>query len=119
MSAARSRVLKSAVDFIEFDRDYGFASNIEQLKDTLRMSRAQPKSSQTDQHARKSLPRLPRAGRLCARPIAIGKAEARGAAVLFLLDPDPVVRRAVAGALATAASSLSSIAVRRLIAIRN
>ena len=29
-----------------------------------------------------------------------GIPEARGAAVLFLLDPDPVVRRAVSGALA-------------------
>jgi hypothetical protein len=52
--SARSRVPKSAVDFIEFDgRDYGFASNIEQLKDTFTMSRAQPKSSPTDQHARR------------------------------------------------------------------
>ena len=52
--SARSRVLKSAVDFIEFDgRDYGFASNIEQLKDTFTMSRAQPKSSPTDEHARR------------------------------------------------------------------
>jgi len=42
------------VDFIEFDgRDYWFARNIEQLKDTFTMSRAQPKSSPTDQHARR------------------------------------------------------------------
>jgi hypothetical protein len=45
--------------------------------------------------------------------------EARGAAVLFLLDPDLVVRGAVSGALFTAATSLSPTDVRRLIAIRN
>jgi hypothetical protein len=48
-----------------------------------------------------------------------GESGARGAAVLFLLDPDPAVRGAVAGALAQAAASLSPIEVRRLIAIRN
>jgi HEAT repeat protein len=48
-----------------------------------------------------------------------GPIEARGAAVLFLLDPDPVVRRAVAGALAGVASTLSPTEVRRLIAVRN
>jgi hypothetical protein len=37
----------------------------------------------------------------------------------LLLDPDPVVRRAVAGALAGVASSLSPTEVRRLIAVRN
>jgi hypothetical protein len=58
-------------------------------------------------------------GAMAADLALCGEAEARGAAVLFLLDPDPVVRRAVAGALATAASSLSPTAVRRLIAIRN
>ncbi len=48
-----------------------------------------------------------------------GTSDARGAAILFLLDPDPVVRRAVAGALAQVASSLSPTEVRRLIAMRN
>src|SRR5215831_114906 len=43
----------------------------------------------------------------------------RGAAVLLLLDPDRVVRRAVAEALATVASSLSPTEVRRLVAMRN
>ena len=45
--------------------------------------------------------------------------EARAAAVLFLLDPDLSVRRAVAGALAQVAASLTPIEVRRLIAMRN
>jgi hypothetical protein len=45
--------------------------------------------------------------------------EARGAAVLFLLDPNSVVRRAVAGALAQVAHRLAPTDVRRLIAIRN
>src|SRR5207249_2903466 len=45
--------------------------------------------------------------------------EARGAAVLFLLDPDSVVRRAAAGALAQVATSLTPTEVRRLIAMRN
>jgi hypothetical protein len=48
-----------------------------------------------------------------------GAPDGRGAAVLFLLDPDSVVRRAVSGALATVATSLSPTDVRRLIAIRN
>jgi hypothetical protein len=48
-----------------------------------------------------------------------GSPEARSAAVLFLLDPDPVVRCAVAGALAQIAPSLSPTEVRRLIAMRN
>jgi hypothetical protein len=48
-----------------------------------------------------------------------GAPDGRGAAVLFLLDPDLVVRRAVSGALATVATSLTSTDVRRLIAIRN
>ena len=48
-----------------------------------------------------------------------GPPDARGAAVLFLLDPDKVVRRAVAGALAGVASTLSPTEVRRLIAVRN
>jgi hypothetical protein len=45
--------------------------------------------------------------------------KARCIAVLFLLDPDPSVRRAVAGALAQVAASLGPIDVRRLIAMRN
>jgi len=45
--------------------------------------------------------------------------EARAAAVLFLLDPDLSVRRAVAAALAQVANSLTPIEVRRLIAMRN
>lgn len=44
---------------------------------------------------------------------------ARAAAVLFLLDPALSVRRAVAGALAQAAASLTPIELRRLIAMRN
>jgi hypothetical protein len=44
---------------------------------------------------------------------------ARGAAVLFLLDPDSTVRRAVAGALTEVAVSLTPTEVRRLIAMRN
>jgi hypothetical protein len=56
--------------------------------------------------------------------LAVGMAlagipEARGAAVLFLLDPDSTVRRAVAGALAEVATSLTPTEVRRLIAMRN
>jgi hypothetical protein len=48
-----------------------------------------------------------------------GVPEARGAAVLFLLDPNSTVRRAVAGALAQVAASLTPTEVRRLIAMRN
>src|ERR1700733_6889563 len=48
-----------------------------------------------------------------------GIPEARGAAVLFLLDPNSAVRRAVAGALAQVAASLTPTEVRRLIAMRN
>jgi hypothetical protein len=48
-----------------------------------------------------------------------GIAEARGAAILFLLDTSSAVRRAVAGALAQVASSLTPSDVRRLIAMRN
>jgi hypothetical protein len=54
-----------------------------------------------------------------AAGLALCGATTRGAAVLFLLDPDRVVRRAVAGALATVASSLSPTEVRRLVAMRN
>jgi hypothetical protein len=48
-----------------------------------------------------------------------GIPEARGAAVLFLLDPNSTARRAVARALAQVAASLTSTEVRRLIAMRN
>jgi hypothetical protein len=48
-----------------------------------------------------------------------GGPKGRGAAVLFLLDPDSTVRRAVAGALAQVAASLTPTEVRRLIAMRN
>src|SRR5258708_4691151 len=48
-----------------------------------------------------------------------GNPEARGAAVLFLLDPNSAVRRAVAGALAQVAALLTPAQVRRLIAMRN
>jgi hypothetical protein len=44
---------------------------------------------------------------------------ARGAAVLLLLDPNSDVRRAVGGALAQVAASLTPTEVRRLIAMRN
>lgn len=58
-------------------------------------------------------------GALAAGLALCGASAARGAAVLLLLDPDRVVRRAVAGALATVASSLSPTEVRRLVAMRN
>jgi hypothetical protein len=45
--------------------------------------------------------------------------KARCVAVLFLLDPDPSVRRVVAEALAQVGASLGPIDVRRLIAMRN
>lgn len=48
-----------------------------------------------------------------------GIPEARGAAVLFLLDPNSTVRRAVARTLAQVATSLTPTEVRRLIAMRN
>jgi hypothetical protein len=54
-----------------------------------------------------------------AAGLALCGATTQGAAVLLLLDPDRVVRRAVAGALATVASSLSPREVRRLVAMRN
>ena len=58
-------------------------------------------------------------GALAAGLALCGAAGTRGAAVLLLLDPDRVVRRAVAEALATVASSLSPTEVRRLVAMRN
>src|SRR5215813_7915870 len=68
--------------------------------------------------------RLSNSAMPCPRRAAVlwplrGASAARGAAVLLLLDPDRVVRRAVAGALATVASSLSPTEVRRLVAMRN
>ena len=58
-------------------------------------------------------------GTLAGALALAGIPEARAAAVLFLLDPDFRVRRAVAGALAQVAASLTPIEVRRLIAMRN
>ena len=58
-------------------------------------------------------------GALAGALALAGIAEARGAAVLFLLDPNSTVRRAVAGALAQVAASLTPTEVRRLIAMRN
>src|SRR5216684_2890152 len=58
-------------------------------------------------------------GALAGALALAGNSDARGAAVLFLLDPDSAVRRAVAGALAQVAASLTPVDVRRLIAMRN
>ncbi|MGB8401122.1 hypothetical protein [Bradyrhizobium sp.] len=58
-------------------------------------------------------------GALAGALALAGNPEARGAAVLFLLDPNSSVRRAVAGALAQVAASLTPTEVRRLIAMRN
>jgi len=58
-------------------------------------------------------------GALAGALALAGLPEARGAAVLFLLDPASAVRRAVAGALGEVAVSLTPIDVRRLIAMRN
>jgi len=58
-------------------------------------------------------------GALAGALALAGGPEARGAAALFLLDPNSAVRRAVAGALAQVAASLTPIEVRRLIAMRN
>ncbi len=58
-------------------------------------------------------------GALAAGLALEGTSDARSAAVLFLLDSDPIVRDAVAGALAQVAAALSPTDVRRLIAIRN
>jgi hypothetical protein len=48
-----------------------------------------------------------------------GSPEARGAAVMFLLDPDSPVRRAAARALTQVATLLTPTQVRRLITMRN
>ncbi|MGA7489375.1 MAG: hypothetical protein WBW74_20815 [Xanthobacteraceae bacterium] len=66
-------------------------------------------------HAMPAGARGPLAGALALAGIP----DARAAAVLFLLDPDSAVRRAVAGALAQVAASLTPTDVRRLIAMRN
>ncbi|HXW29278.1 MAG TPA: hypothetical protein VEK55_07930, partial [Xanthobacteraceae bacterium] len=58
-------------------------------------------------------------GALAAALVDAGAAEPRGLAVLFLLDADSAVRRAVAQALARAAAALTPIDIRRLIAMRN
>jgi len=58
-------------------------------------------------------------GALAGALALAGNAGARGAAVLFLLDPNSTVRRAVARALAQVAASLTPTEVRRLIAMRN
>jgi len=58
-------------------------------------------------------------GALASALALAGDAGARGAAVLFLLDPNSAVRRAVAAALAQVAASLTPTEVRRLIAMRN
>jgi hypothetical protein len=55
-----------------------------------------------------------------AASFALGKrADARAAAVLFLLDSDADVRRMATGALGKIAASLSPTDLRRLVAIRN
>jgi hypothetical protein len=58
-------------------------------------------------------------GALAVGMALAGIPEARGAAALFLLDPNSTVRRTVAGALAQVAASLTPTEVRRLIAMRN
>ena len=65
-----------------------------------------------------AMPAEARAAMACALAEG-GTPEVRGLAVLFLLDADSAVRRAVAQALARVAASLSPIDVRRLIAMRN
>ena len=58
-------------------------------------------------------------GALAAALVFAGSPEARGVGLLFLLDPDSTVRRAVAEALAQVASALTPTELRRLIAMRN
>src|SRR2546429_608377 len=58
-------------------------------------------------------------GALAVALAVASNAEARGAAVLFLLDSASAVRRAVAGALAQVAASLTPTEGRRLIAMRH
>jgi hypothetical protein len=56
---------------------------------------------------------------LASTLVLAGIPEVRGAAILFLLDSNSVVRRAVAGALARVAAPLTPTEVRRLITMRN
>jgi hypothetical protein len=58
-------------------------------------------------------------GALAGALALAGSPEARGVAVLFLLDPKSAVRRAVAAALGQVATSLTPADLRRLIAMRN
>ena len=58
-------------------------------------------------------------GALAGALALAGASDARSAAVLFLLDADPTVRRVVAETLAQVAPALSPTEVRRLIAMRN
>jgi hypothetical protein len=58
-------------------------------------------------------------GAVAAALALAGIPDTRSAAVLFLLDPDPEVRRAVAEVLEEVASELTPVDVRRLIAMRN
>ncbi len=58
-------------------------------------------------------------GDLAGVLVLAGSPEARSAGLLFLLDPDSAVRRAVARALAQVAAALTPTDVRRLIAMRN
>jgi hypothetical protein len=58
-------------------------------------------------------------GTLASALAIVGIPEARGVAVLFLLDPSSAVRRTVAEALGQVAASLTPTEVRRLITIRN
>jgi hypothetical protein len=65
-----------------------------------------------------ALPPEARGELACALALS-GIAEARSVTVLLLLDPEPLVRRMVAGVLGEVAAALSPADVRRLIAIRN
>jgi hypothetical protein len=58
-------------------------------------------------------------GAVAAALALAGMPDVRSAAVLFLLDPDPEVRRAVAEVLEEVASDLTPVDVRRLITVRN
>lgn len=58
-------------------------------------------------------------GALAGALALAGNTKARGAAVLFLLDPSSAVRHSVARALAQVAALLTPTEVRRLIAMRN
>jgi hypothetical protein len=58
-------------------------------------------------------------GALASALALAGSPEARGVAVLFLLDPESAVCRAAAGSLGRVATSLTPTDLRRLIAMRN